>query len=401
MKNDNDWIEYLRKEEKSFLPEPPEGLWNNIKDNLPSKEKRHLVVPLWLRYCGAAACIALTFGIGIRLMDTSSDKRLSHEGISVKKLPAKTDDASKAHLPQTTMTQKVLAHLATSLSTLTQEEAAVVADTMEQQSTTSPATLPNGDTPISKGDAKGHTHSHGNHFIAYDNVKNRHRQGIVSLSLFGGNLIASNTSSQGGYDILTNGSYKENVSGNPYEDIETLNQGSETDTKKRYSLPLRAGVRVSLPVNDHLSVESGVTYTQLSSTTESGSTDNYYSTKQVLHYIGIPLKLRYKLWQGKSTAIYVSGGGMAEKCIHGKTKTDFYIGGDKHSDIEQTVNEHQLQLSATLSAGIETNITKGVSLFVEPGVNYYFYNHSDIDNAYKNKPLNVDLSIGIRLNVNQ
>lgn len=35
--SDFDLIEYLRKEEEHFLPEPPEELWNGIVDNLPSK----------------------------------------------------------------------------------------------------------------------------------------------------------------------------------------------------------------------------------------------------------------------------------------------------------------------------------------------------------------------------
>ena len=43
--SDFDLIEYLRKEEEHFLPEPPEELWNGIVDNLPTKSQ-HRIVPL-------------------------------------------------------------------------------------------------------------------------------------------------------------------------------------------------------------------------------------------------------------------------------------------------------------------------------------------------------------------
>lgn len=92
---------------------------------------------------------------------------------------------------------------------------------------------------------------------------------------------------------------------------------------------MRTGIRVSVPLTEALAVESGITYTLLSSSMESGSKENYYHTEQTLHYVGIPLKLRYKLWNSKRIGIYVSGGGMVEKCVSGKAKTKFVIGGSK------------------------------------------------------------------------
>ncbi|KAA5457052.1 PorT family protein [Bacteroides cellulosilyticus] len=175
----------------------------------------------------------------------------------------------------------------------------------------------------------------------------------------------------------------------------------DAETKKHYKLPVRTGIRVSVPLTEALAVESGITYTLLSSSMESGSKENYYHTEQTLHYVGIPLKLRYKLWNSKRIGIYVSGGGMVEKCVSGKAKTKFVIGGSKNSIEEQKVSEKPLQLSATLSAGIEANIAKNTCLFIEPGASYYIDNHSSVDNVYKDKPFNLDLNIGIRININK
>lgn len=179
--------------------------------------------------------------------------------------------------------------------------------------------------------------------------------------------MAGNTSSQGYFAVFDSEQNDISVGNNPYDDILDLNQGMDVETKKHYSPPMRAGIRVSFPLTDALTAESGLTYTLLSSSTESGSNENYYHTKQTLHYVGIPLKLRYKLWSGKRVGIYVSGGGMVEKCVSGKANTKFIIGGRKNAEDEQKICEKPLQFSTTLSAGIEANITKSTSLFIEPG----------------------------------
>lgn len=396
MTNDKDWIERLRKEEECFLPEPPEGLWNEIKSNLPSTPKQSRIVPLWLRYCGVAACVALVFGVGIRLLRTPNEVKQVSKRVAVE---SHTDQEIKTNeQPQTTTIWKAIIGTVMEKTQLAQIDN-IATDTTEQQSVVPETPTQKENAPTKKGSQERKSRK-STPYLAYNETPSRNRQG-VSFSLFGGNLLASNSSVSNGYNILADASNDAMEGDNTYEDIDVLTQGNVTDTKKRYRLPLRAGVRVSIPVAERLAVESGVTYTLLSSTVESGSTETYYSTEQKLHYIGVPVKLRYKIWQGKRAGVYVSGGGMIEKCVSGKSQTNFYIGGDKHSDTRQTVREKQLQLSASLTAGVEANIAKGVSMFVEPGVSYYIDNHSGVDNTYKDKPLNIDLNIGIRLNINR
>lgn len=439
MKNDNDWMDYLREEEANFLPEPPDGLWEGIESRLPTATKRHRVVPMWLRYCGMAACVALVFGVGLRLLDKAEEKPLANKMVVEKNnhestlkspilpipsiqitdiqlnyfvkstfssglnhyVPARSipidEDGEPLSLPQKART--ILADCVATEKTLLAKDADVFTDTTTQHHNEAHETSPHENRTVKE--SKGKTSpSRSNALLAFVNTKNKNDR-AVSVSLYAGNLMANNTAAQGGFNVLASAPSDDTEGDNPYGDIADLNQGVETETKRHYRLPLRAGIRVSFPLTDRLALESGVTYTRLSSSIESGSQDNYYNTEQTLHYVGIPLKLRCNLWQGKRVGVYVSGGGMVEKCVSGKAETDFYVGGDKHTHTEQSISEKPLQLSAMLSAGIEANIAKGISLFAEPGMSYYFDNHSSVDNAYKHKPLNMDLNIGIRVNINK
>src|SRR5574344_1240045 len=71
--NEEKWMNDLRHEEDNFMLTLPEGLWDDIKENLPSTEKKHLVFPLRLRYASVAAGIAVLLGAGLYMYnDTDS-----------------------------------------------------------------------------------------------------------------------------------------------------------------------------------------------------------------------------------------------------------------------------------------------------------------------------------------
>lgn len=400
--SDFDLIEYLRKEEDNFLPEPPEELWNDIVDNLPSK-RQHRIVPLWLRYCGAAACITLLLGIGALLFNTpgpnSQLPQMAKRSI-VKNIGTPKPQVTTPSVLATTKAVRLADAKESPLQALTNEDT-ITHDKVPIQNG---QVLPSGkDGKENSKDERKNINNRGQN--DYNNPwfvdrKTKSRK-TLSVSLYAGNIMAGNTLIQDDFIVAGTGPEEPSEGNDPYGDILDLNQGMDVETKRHYKLPVRAGIRLSIPLTDVMAIESGVSYTLLSSSVESGSVENYYHTEQTLHYIGVPLKLRYRLWNSKRISVYVSGGGMVEKCISGKAKTNFIIGGIRNSIEEQKVSEKPLQFSTSFSAGIEANIAKNTSLFVEPGASYYIDNHSSVDNVYKDKPFNFDLNIGIRININK
>ena len=150
----------------------------------------------------------------------------------------------------------------------------------------------------------------------------------------------------------------------------------------KHHQPISFGLSVRKALGKDFSLESGLTYTLLSS--DAKLADNDQQIEQKLHYIGIPLRANWNFLDKKLVTLYVSGGGMVEKCVYGK------LGSEK-----ETVKP--LQFSVSGAVGAQLNATKRVGIYVEPGVAYYFDDGSDIQTIRKENPFNFNIQAGIRL----
>ena len=63
------------------------------------------------------------------------------------------------------------------------------------------------------------------------------------------------------------------------------------------------------------------------------------------------------------------------------------------------IEEKPFQWSVNAAAGLQFNFSSLVGLYVEPGVSYYFDDGSSLKTIYKEKPLNFNLNLGIRLSL--
>ena len=45
------------------------------------------------------------------------------------------------------------------------------------------------------------------------------------------------------------------------------------------------------------------------------------------------------------------------------------------------------------------HFTPSLSVYVEPGVSYYFDNHSNVMNVYKDRPTSFSLNVGLRITI--
>lgn len=171
---------------------------------------------------------------------------------------------------------------------------------------------------------------------------------------------------------------------------------SETRTEIRHRQPVRAGVSVRYDFSDRWGIETGLAYSLLSSSIYSSNGGSSYRTEQNLHYIGIPLQLSYDFLQLKWFSMYVNAGGMMEKCVYGRSDTDYLYGGQTMSSSGRKVSIKPLQWSLNAAVGAEFHFSPLVGIYVEPGLSYFFDDKSDVSTIYKDKPLNFNLELGIR-----
>lgn len=150
----------------------------------------------------------------------------------------------------------------------------------------------------------------------------------------------------------------------------------------KHHQPISFGLSVRKGLVKGFSLETGLTYTLLSSDAKLAGEDR--QIEQKLHYVGIPLRANWDFLDKKLVTLYVSGGGMVEKCVYGK------LGSEK-----ETVKP--LQFSVSGGVGAQINATKRLGIYVEPGVAYYFNDGSDIQTIRKENPFNFNIQAGVRL----
>ena len=158
---------------------------------------------------------------------------------------------------------------------------------------------------------------------------------------------------------------------NGYSSIDSL------QLRQTYHHPLHFGLSLRYRLNDRWSIESGLSYTRLSSdisTTIDGVTT---MTEQQLNYIGLPLNISYDLWKNNHFGLYVTTGGTIEKRLEASP----------------------WQFSLNGAVGAEYKLTNIFSLYAEPGLGYYFKDGSTTPTNYQDYPLNFNLSFGLRFNL--
>ena len=170
----------------------------------------------------------------------------------------------------------------------------------------------------------------------------------------------------------------------------------DVNTDVKHKMPVTFGASFRYQLSKSFALETGLTYTILSSELRSGSEADYWVQQQKLHYLGIPLKANWTFLNTKYLTLYLSGGGALEKSVSGKLSTDYFVAGEKKSKEDESFTVDPVQWSVGASAGIQYNATKHLGIYVEPGVVHYFDDGSNVETIRKEKPTNFNLQMGIR-----
>ena len=170
-------------------------------------------------------------------------------------------------------------------------------------------------------------------------------------------------------------------------------------TEYSHKMPVKIGASIRYDFNKFLGIESGLTYSFLSSdlkTGEEGAVSGWSKGVQSMHYLGIPLNLSFNIFSSRYFNAYVTAGGLMEKCVRGSLKTDEYLDGKYHGSSSTSLKQKGLQWSVNGAAGIQVNILPQLGLYMEPGVSHHFSNNSKLRTIYSDKPTDFSLSFGLR-----
>lgn len=187
------------------------------------------------------------------------------------------------------------------------------------------------------------------------------------------------------------------VADDGYSAVLLMNNYQEVSTTSRHYLPVNVGFSLGWEFAPGFSLSAGVDYTCLVSDLSSGTDATRYETRQTLHYLGIPVTLEWSFLQRPRLRAYLYAGGQARKAVYGTSSTRYVIDSAPWEPVIEKIGETPLQWSAGAGAGVEYMLGDKVGLYAEPGLNYYFDNGSPVENVFKSRPLNFNLTLGLRL----
>ena len=403
---DEVWLKKIKENLDDYSAPVPEAGWERLEEALDGRAvpSRRRVIPL-RRWAVAAAALlvgAVSF-VALRLTDGSLPDAPAHSLPAG--LPAMAEAPVRAHPSPADVPLPALPRLAELPSEDAPAEALAV-DTMAEERGKYPAEAPR------REDSSA---------VAPAATRGKKRTGLPDMNR---NLLALSdeprTASGGwsvGLSVGNTGGFgspsgdmlhvqQSAAAGPGYSDVDlsaasdgvlTIPQGQELvfqnglpylqRTVRRvisadHKQPVSVGFSFRKNLCKVFSVETGLVYTLLAS-------DVFYEgdlekTEQKLHYLGIPLRANWNFLDKKRFSLYVSAGGMVEKCVYGK------VGHEK-----QTVDP--LQWSVMASVGVQYHISPHVGIYVEPGLSYYFDDGSSVPTIRKDTPCNFTLQAGFRL----
>ena len=424
-----DWKKEFKDKMSDYSEQPPEGLMNDIfaaydaemagsgRDESAGKKRRAVIVAI----AGMAAAAAVAVGVFVTtdagsgispniltesLPDTGEETVWTGPEVTGQVTDAYPETASEKvpapgtmTLPETETASGTMkkSDTETTSGTIAENTASEAGKTVPETASESMAAediVPSGEKEedVERGQAYGWED------ILLADAGKEEAKKRPALNIYASGITGRN-SRYSGYSpavALAASQTSLKYGSNSLAGIVAMNFSEEVKTDAKHYMPVRAGITASWEFAPKWSVESGLTYSWLLSDIRTGSDSYYVDSRQTLHYLGIPLNIGYSFLDSRWIRAYVSAGGMMEKCVGGRVKSDFVHNGDVRNSENDRLTVSPLQWSVAVSAGLQFSITRLVGIYVEPGVSYHFDNGADVQSVYTDKPLNFNMTLGLR-----
>lgn len=427
-----DWTDTLKQKMAGYEERPSDELWAALSERAGLQESRRKVIPVW--FCGLSAAAALMAGIFV--VTKVNDKSVNAlGGITADVAVSEPVDAAVPESVEAMVSEPVEMPLTEELSEVKarKAESALIAEAVpvesrvgsgvveysaESAETYVPenqdvdaAPVGSSASAVTEDVTSVNTEEHA--AMSWDEYlketpseKARSRRsggfsaGIVAGGAVGGNTSGSKpTAMVMGANPLAAGVTKTDWIDKDSKASAIVYNQPEVQEEYSHKIPVKVGLTARYNITGRLGVETGLTYSILSSSVKTGNSEtgnNWSSGSQTLHYLGIPLNISFNILNSRYVNIYVIGGGMMEKSISGNIKTDEYVDGKFARTLTAKVSPKGLQWSVNAAAGVQANILPQLGFFVEPGVSHHFKNGSRVRSIYTDKPTDFSLGFGLR-----
>lgn len=438
-----DWTDTLKQKMAGYEERPSDELWAALSEKAGLQESRRKVIPVW--FWGLSAAAALMAGIFVvtKVNDKSvnalggitADVEVSEpvdaevsEPVEMKSAEAmsladvavgRRQEAAKVGIKQMVKARKAKSALiAEAVPVESRVGEGVVEDSAESAETSVPEKQDVDAVPVESSvsavtEDVTSVNAEEQAAMSWDEYLKEtpsekaraRRSGGFSAGIVAGGAVGGNTSGSKptamvmGANPLAAGVTKTDWIDKDSKASAIVYNQPEVQEEYSHKIPVKVGLTARYNITGRLGVETGLTYSILSSSVKIGNSEtgkNWSTGSQTLHYLGIPLNISFNILNSRYVNIYVTGGGMMEKSISGSIKTDEYVDGKFARTLTAKVSPKGLQWSVNAAAGVQANILPQLGFFVEPGVSHHFKNGSRVRSIYTDKPTDFSLGFGLR-----
>lgn len=397
--NQDKWIQQLHDKLAEHEMAAPEGLWADIEAALPRQPKpRKARFVALRRWAVAASFAALALGGSYLWWNRHAGPLMSvADDVAEEKEAEPTEHVTDPHSgdADVNIPEKIVKPLAPKQ----------LAQVMPQEADIRPKeeAVPEASSPIAKEAAEPVAKTH--HDMTTDDgslplsettvIKSTKNRLPLTFGLYAMNGFGNQSSRQG---VLMADDMARQFQQTYANSFTASARSSEPiylagfEERQYHHRPVSYGLTVSYPLTERLSLTTGVVYTKLVSDFTQVMRSLQVQQQQTLHYVGVPVAVSYRLWSQKGFKAYISAGNQ----IYWNVATHVVSEG-----VTQDMEKDRLQWSLNGSVGAQYDILPQLGLYVEPGLSYYPDNGSRLQNYFKDKPLDMSLQVGLRINFNR
>lgn len=422
----NDWTSKLHERLDGHKATVPDGLWDKIAERLddniatapaplPNNRNRHKTIRLVALAMSAAASVAVVVMVALRMNDDTINNVASKYNRPAASLhnPA---TSSVVNAPQRLISRIASATHASEPTAQTPQAAVLLAeatplseDTTYRSVCETPAndlqTITAPDESNARPDERSSTsrmRKGGNANKTYNKpsatsyaltrqTKHAQQSAKWNIGVHAEGITTDSRNTQRPMLMATRDADML-VSGNPNKVQSVLSnaplQLADYSQTKHHYHPMSFGLSVGYNLTPRLTLTTGMVYTYASSEFTSSAAGDHIVETQRLHYIGIPLSVKYKVWGNNAIQTYATAGCQADFNVSANIQTD---------NITKDADKDRTQWSVGGAVGVQYNIIPRMGIYAEPGVRYYIDNKSSVETIFKEKKLNFNLQLGVRV----
>lgn len=415
----NDWTSKLHERLDGHKATVPDGLWDKIAERLddniatapaplPNNRNRPKTIRLVALAMSAAASVAVVVMVALRMYDDTINNVASKYNRPAASLhnPATSSVVNApqrlmARITSTTPASEPMAQTPQA-AVLLAEAAPLSEDTTYRSVCETPAndlqtiTAPddsNSTSRMRKGGNANRTYNKpsATSYAMTRQTKHTQQSNRWNIGVHAEGITTDSRNTQRPMLMATRESDML-ASGNPNKVQSVLSnaplQLADYSQTKHHYHPMSFGLSVGYNLTPRLTLTTGMVYTYASSDfTSSAAGDDIIETQR-LHYIGVPLNLKYNVWGNNAIHTYATAGCQADFNVSAKMQT---------GDITTDADKDRTQWSVGGAVGVQYNIIPRMGIYAEPGMRYYIDNKSSVETIFKEKKLNFNLQLGVRV----